>query len=286
MTDRRETPSNGRVAHVSLRGRSEADRFVEGERRRVTAPVTAIRRGPDAGTPRERELVFGEGFLVLDEEGDYAFGMAERDGYVGYVLLGTLGRSAAEPTHRAAVRSYAKARPELKSGEEVMQVSPGALVRVSATHPGGWTEIDDWTGPEGAAFFVPSVHLAPLGKTETDPVAVAERFLGTPYLWGGNSHLGIDCSGLVQVACLACGIPCPGDSDQQEAHLGTRLPEDESLRRGDLVFWPGHVAWVADAARLLHANAHSMSVAYEEIEPALARIDRQGDGPVTSRRRL
>jgi cell wall-associated NlpC family hydrolase len=144
------------------------------------------------------------------------------------------------------------------------------------------------TGTEGCFAAtplgcVPLVHLAPLEVPEADPVVVSERFLGTPYLWGGNSAAGIDCSGLVQAACLACGIACPGDSDMQAA-LG--VAAEGPPRRGDLLFWKGHVALVRDAETLIHANAHHMAVTVEGIEAATARIAAQGHGPVTAHRRL
>ncbi len=129
------------------------------------------------------------------------------------------------------------------------------------------------------------MHLRALGEWCQDPVAVAEMFLGTPYLWGGNSRDGIDCSGLVQAALLACGRDCPGDSDQQ-AGIGTELAEGDALRRGDLVFWKGHVAMVVDGDRLIHANGHSMSVAHEGIAACIERIAAAGGGPVTARRRV
>src|SRR5262249_46984896 len=135
---------------------------------------------------------------------------------------------------------------------------------------------------------VPAPHLAPVATMETDFVAVAERFLGTPYLWGGKSSLGIDCSGLLQLALTACGISCPRDSDMQERALGNALAlphAREELRRGDLVFWKGHVAIVRDDATFVHANAHHMAVAFEGIAPAIARI-RAIAGEVTGVRRL
>lgn len=142
----------------------------------------------------------------------------------------------------------------------------------------GWARCD--------AGHVPASHLN-LGETvQPDPVEVAERLLGMPYLWGGNGAGGIDCSGLVQGSCRACGIACPGDSDMQAAELGEALPETAELCRGDLVFWKGHVAWVSGPDRILHANAHTMSVAHESLSGAIARIAAAGEGPVTGRRRL
>lgn len=272
MTDRRLTPFNGRVAHVSLRGQVEAPRFVEGEPMRVTALVADLLSRP---TMRERQLLFGEEFLVLDREGAFAFGQSGRDGYVGWVLAAALGDPVA-PTHWvAAPASHAYPAASIKT-REVGLLSLGARLRV----------VD-----EDGAFFVtdmgwhvPRPHVRPLGQWHADPVAVAEALLHTPYLWGGNSRSGIDCSGLVQMSCLACGRPCPADSDLQRV-LGRPVAEEEPFRRGDLLFWQGHVAWVADEGRMIHANAHSMSVAYEGLAEGLARIAAAGT-PLLQRRRL
>jgi cell wall-associated NlpC family hydrolase len=130
---------------------------------------------------------------------------------------------------------------------------------------------------------VPRAHLAPVAG---DFVAQAERFLGAPYLWGGRSARGIDCSALVQLALLAAGREAPRDSDMQAALLGTELPARAALRRGDLVFWKGHVGIMRDRDTLIHANAHHMAVAAEPFGPAAARIAAAGGGPVTGRRRL
>jgi len=181
------------------------------------------------------------------------------------------------PTHRVTARATHLYRAADFKTRELAALSLGACLTV--------------TGEEGRFAvtplgYVPAVHLSPLKEAADDPVGVAELFLGTPYLWGGNTSYGIDCSGLVQMACLACGIACPGDSDMQEAELGHALPEDAALRRGDLLFWKTHVAWVADRDTILHANAHSMAVSYEPLEAAVQRIEALGDGPVTSRKRL
>ncbi|QQA42961.1 NlpC/P60 family protein [Pelagovum pacificum] len=277
--DRRDTASNGRVAHVSLEGQVEAESFIEGTVRRVTSPVTAILDEP--GGRKERELVFGQPFRVLEDRDGTAFGFSEPDGYVGYIAAETLA-DLPEPTHRIDVRATrALSAPDIKVQGPATGLGLGALVSVTGDS-GRWSEI---TLGQGTAFL-PTAHLAPLGELATDPVSVAERLLGTPYAWGGNSADGIDCSGLVQIGCRLTGIDCPGDSDQQEERLGRALLADDPLRRGDLLFWKGHVAWVADPDTILHANAYAMAVAFEPLKDAIERIETQGDGPVTSRRRL
>ena len=283
MTDRRRLHSNGRVADAALVGRVEADRFVEGEDRQVIAPVTTLWAEPCGR--REREVLFGQGFRLLEERDGFAFGYALRDGHAGYVEAEALAAPRHPVTHVVAARmTQALTAPDFKTGAERFLLSLGARVTVEGPErpEGRWSRI---ATPEGA-LFVPSVHLRAVDRPEEDPVAVAERLIGAPYVWGGNSALGIDCSGLVQAGCLACGMACPGDSDLQEAELGTPVPEEAPLRRGDLLFWKGHVGWVADPDTLLHANAHHMAVAYEPLHTAIDRIAEQGDGPVTARKRL
>jgi hypothetical protein len=288
--DARLLAANARVAHVSLRGRVAAAHYTEGERRRVCRPVTALR---DDARPRarQRELVLHEVFVVLEEREGWAFGFAARDGYVGHVRIDDLGPDLWRTTHVVSARqSYLVGEPVLKTGDEITAISFGTRLSVLATHEDGrWGEVallrppDAMDGHKRAdTMFVPMAHLRPADAPERDPVAVAERFLGTPYLWGGNSGFGIDCSGLIQAALMSCGIDCPGDSDLQQA-LGQEAEGEPE--RGDLLFWKGHVAMAVDAERLIHANAHHMAVAYEGIEAAKRRIAR-GEGPVTAVRRL
>ncbi|GGD23274.1 C40 family peptidase [Sinisalibacter lacisalsi] len=291
MTDRRLTPANGRVAHVSLRGEVAAERYTEGERRRVCRPVAAIRddRRPRA---RLRELILHEVFVVLEERDGWAFGFAARDGYVGHVRADDLGPELWQTTHVVTARqSYLVEEPVLKTDAEISAISFGTRLSVMTTHEDGrWGEVAVLRAPgeeEGhkrtSTMYVPMAHLAPVNARDADPVTVAERFLGTPYLWGGNSGFGIDCSGLVQAALMACGVDCPGDSDMQAA-LGDEA--EGAPERGDLLFWKGHVAIVVGADRLIHANAHHMAVAHEGIEAARRRIEAQGEGAVIAHRRI
>lgn len=275
MNDPRLTPANARVADTGLRGSVDAPRFSDGAAGRVGASVTDLCRTP--GGARDRQLLLGAQITVYDDHEGWSFVQAKADGYVGYVRSTDLVAPHAT-THRVSARAtHVYTRPDFKSPDR-MTLSLGAEVLVS----GQATERFAQT-PLG---FVPSCHLAPLATFDPDPVAVAEKLLGTPYLWGGNSAFGIDCSGLVQIALHACGQACPGDSDLQAAVLGEAMPSDTAPRRGDLMFWKGHVAWVAAADRLLHANVHAMAVALEPLEQALDRIAVQGDGPVTRHVRL
>ena len=273
MTDRRRHFANERVADAALRGAVAAASFVAPEPRRVAVFASFIHAGP--GGRRDRQLLFGDRFDVIEDRAGWSFGRAAKDGYVGYVAAADLG-PAAEPTHVVRLRhTYLYPAPDFKL-PPLARLPFGGRIRVDEV-AGDWARTADGHLRAG--------HLRPIGRPVDDPVAVAETFLGTPYLWAGNTGDGIDCSGLVQVACLACGIACPGDSDEQVA-LGEALPADAPLRRGDLLFWKGHVAWVAQPDRILHANAHAMAVTYEELDAALARIAAQGDGPVIARRRL
>lgn len=276
MSDRRVLASNGRVAAAELRGQVAAERFVEGEIRCVSRTLATI-WADQAATRRERQLVFGEGFRVLEVAGGMAFGVAVRDGYVGYLAASDL-RDAVTPTHRVCVpATHLYPAPDIKA-IEARGLSFGSAVRIV-----GQAGDFDVTDEE---LFIWRAHLRPEADRMPDPAAVAELFLGVPYLWGGNSAWGIDCSGLVQASCLACGIACPGDADQQMAAVGTPLAQDAPLARGDLIFWAGHVAIAVDDGRLIHANAHHMAVAHEPAAEAAGRIAQAGSGPVLARKRL
>ena len=241
----------------------------------VTEPVADILDMP--GGRRERQLLFGQQVQVLERDDQYAQIVSDTDGYAGFVALSDLGQPQ-QATHRVvALATHAYAEPSIKA-RDLCSLPFGALLTVTGTD-GRFSQTVD-----GA--FIPSMHLARARAQFNDPVAVAELFLGTPYLWGGNSRLGLDCSGLVQTALHACGVPCPGDSDDQEAQLGEALPEGVPLARGDLLFWKGHVSMMIDGDTMIHSTAHYMSTVYEPVADAIRRIDAQGEGLVTSIKRL
>lgn len=270
--DRRFLAATPQVAHISLKGKVEAKSFTQGEVRHVALPLVDLMREPDGA--RERQLWLGEAFTVIDTHDGHAFGFAQKDGYCGWLPL--LSLTQANPTHWVATPAthlYPDARVQAR---EIASLPMGAQLEV--------------IGQKGAFArtplgFVPANHLRPIGESLSDPVAIAESLLGTPYLWGGNSRAGIDCSGLVQLALFSCGISSAGDADLQEA-LGLEIAPSEPLARGDLLFWKGHVAMIVDGTRLIHANGHTMSVAYEGIAAAIDRIQANDGQPVRARRRL
>ncbi len=273
MTDRRLTPANGRVAATHLRGQVEADTYVDGIPATVAQPVVNLCAAP--GGARDRQLLLGAAVNVFERRDGWAFVQAKRDGYVGYVPE-TVLTSPLTPTHRVATRATHTYESESFKSPDLMHLSFGAEIAVTDERH------KFFETPQG---FIPKKHLRPLSQPFSDPATVAQLFFGTPYLWGGNSSLGIDCSGLVQAAYATCGHACPGDSDMQMAGLGRPL-EDDAPIRGDLIFWKGHVAMMVDEATLIHANAHHMAVAYEGLQEATLRIKAQGEGDVLARRRV
>jgi cell wall-associated NlpC family hydrolase len=274
--DARITPIRDGVAGQSLEGLIRAEVYLEPTALTCTRPAAGIHRAPDAASEQMDQLLFGEIFEVIEEEGVFLWGQARRDGYVGFVEAAALSRVDAEPTHRvAALRTYAFAGPSIKTRASG-PYSLGALVAVEGEE-GKLSKV-------AGAGWMATAHLSPIGEFETDVAAVAERFLGAPYLWGGRESLGLDCSGLVQQALFACGHACPRDADQQEA-LGRPIDAAE-FGRGDLVFWKGHVAIGLGGGRIVHANGHHMMVAAEPLEIAVARIEAAGSGRPTTFRGL
>jgi len=275
--DPRVTPARPDLAAEHLRGTVKAERYVAGQAREVRDPSAPLRAAPAPDARLFTEALKGERFTVYDQDDEgWCWGQLASDGYVGWIAANALAKIGPAPTHRvSALRTLVFTQMDIK--EPALESLPmGAAVAVTRS------EGRLAATPSG---FIPLAHLMPLAEHEKDFVAVTERFLGTPYLWGGKTSLGIDCSGLVQIALNACGVPCPRDSDMQEAQVGATLRSASDLRRGDLIFWKGHVAIARDAKTMIHANAFHMAVAIEPFDEGIVRI-RAGGGDVTSIKRL
>jgi cell wall-associated NlpC family hydrolase len=275
VTDPRRLLLREGAAARALEGVVAAERYLDPAPMTVRAAATQLRGAADLLSEQQDQLLFGEGFDVLATEGGWAFGQARRDGYVGWAPVHDLRPGAPDPTHWvSALGTIALAAPQIRAPAR-LPLTMNALVRV-----------ETWEGEfalaEGAGW-IPAVHLAPLGLFDADPAAVAERWLGTPYLWGGRGCGGIDCSGLVQQALFACGRGCPRDSDQQ-ALLGTGIPPDR-LGRNDLVCWPGHVGIMIDPDRIVHASGVQMAVVIEPLAEAIS-TRREVVGLPSAHRRL
>ena len=274
MNLRRDIFGHAGVAHTSLRHTFAAERYSDGALMQVGAPVADLTLSRDADR-LDRQVIYGHPVCLLDP----ADGLArdETSGYVGYIDPGSLAAWVA-PTHRVTARTTLLfSRPDIKTPGPV-PLSCGSLLAVDEPE-GGFARTQD-------GLYAIASHICPLDETVSDLAETALKLLGTPYLWGGNAAFGIDCSGLVQLAAQAAGLECPGDSDQQMAALGTQLVLNAPVKRGDLYFWPGHVAMAADEVTLVHANAHTMAVSQEPLDAALSRIDAQGNGPLLARKRV
>ena len=248
---------------------------------RLRAPVAALRPQPAADRGIDTEIIFGETLRVFREEEGWAYGQATRDGYVGWLSAEPLEPVREPPTHRvAALRTFVYAGPSIKLPDP-MAIPQGALVTVARQEK-------DFAVLDGGGHVF-AAHLRPVGETAADFVAVAEGYLGVPYLWGGRTSLGLDCSGLLQTALREAGVPAPRDSDMLRRFFPVELPvtpDFSGLRRGDAVFWNGHCGVMRDPRTLLHANGHHMAVASEPLVEAAARIAEKSFGAVTSIGRL
>jgi len=277
MLDPRLNPYRKDIAAAHLRGQVQVAHFLEGTTYEVVEPLADLRRDPAHEAALDTQALKGERVTVyeMSEEG-WAWGQLESDGYVGYLSANALGPAGPATTHRVCVpRTFGFPAANIKL-PPMIALPMGASIAISRT--------TDTFAIDGYGWHYPLGHVAPIGAKHDDFVAIAEMFADVPYLWGGKSSLGIDCSGLVQLALNTAGQPCPRDTYMQESAVGSAIALAD-LRRGDLVFWKGHVAIACDAETLIHANAHHMMVVSEPAAEAIARISAAGS-EVTSVRRL
>jgi cell wall-associated NlpC family hydrolase len=280
MDDPRLTPARPDLAAKYLEGKIKAARFVTGEVFEIVEAIVPLREGPTADSMLATQALKGERVTIYDRDSEgWAWGQLNNDGYVGWLPDRALARPSATPTHKiTAIRTFAFPGPSIK------------LPPVDTLLMGTTFSLRREEGPfaiTSDGLYLPRIHIGLIDRYDDDFVAIALRFAGTPYLWGGKSSLGIDCSGLVQLALNATGTGCPRDSDMQQDGLGRTLDSTDSkkLQRGDLIFWKGHVAIVCDAHTIVHANAHHMATTIENTGDAVARIKAAGS-EITAIKRL
>ncbi|WP_240330827.1 C40 family peptidase [Sphingorhabdus sp. Alg239-R122] len=279
--DKRTTHIRGDLADIKLAGKLFAPHYVVPQPRSCVIATATMHELPMGDARAVSQLVHGEIFAVLDISGEWAWGFGTHDDYLGYVRLSALGEET-EASHVVDARAaLIFAKPDIKSA--LLQRLPmGARLECTAM------ESED-ANPDflkTGKGYVHARHVSELGSTKESIIDIARKFMGAPYVWGGRSGDGLDCSGLVQMVLGMMGMDAPRDSDQQMAALGSDVPEGEALQAGDIIFFPGHVGIMTSSDNMIHANAHWMQVAEEPLADVIARFPVDVGHPVLARKRL
>lgn len=270
--DLRITPFRRGIAAAHLKGVVEAQTYNEGKTVQIVVPELAIRSEPMITSGMESQALKGQIATCYGEENGFSLIQMQDDEYVGWVITQGISEKFTSTTHKiTALKTY------IYSDESIKSLPLAALTQgtsITIAHVGEkFSRLFD-----GSYVFTP--HIAPISAHATDWVQSALLYLNCPYLWGGKTSSGLDCSALVQLALATQGIKAPRDSDQQEAALGQEVAIQSGhmpkVQKGDLLFWKGHVAICLDENTILHANAHHMSVQKEPLLEALKRIDASG----------
>ena len=268
------TPANETVACSTLKGKIKHANFVEAKNYQVNVPFVDLLDSPDG--KRNRQLIYGSKVKYFNAANGWAFIQNTYDNYVGYVPESTIA-SETQKTHIVtAPLAHVFMEPNIKSKN--IEILPLAA-RVSG-------EVIENGFLETELGWISVSQLKRKTELSKDPVEVSKLLQNAPYLWGGNTTLGIDCSGLIQISLLLCGIDCPGDSDQQMNTLGQNIDIGSPRKKGDILFWKGHVAWVVNERQILHANAYHMATVIEEANEAIERIKKQDNNSVIAHKRL
>ncbi|MEH6630537.1 MAG: NlpC/P60 family protein [Halopseudomonas aestusnigri] len=269
MLDPRLHPIRDDLTAEYLREKVTCNKYSQGQAAQVIVGKSSLRRSPEDGSPLDSELLFGEKLTVYDERNGWAWVQNAKDSYVGYIHSADISKEIRPTTHRIqALRTYVFPKPDMKCPPiDLLSIESAiSIVQIEGNYSqiqgGGW---------------VYSAHIMSQDIAATDHVSIARRFLGTPYLWGGKTSVGIDCSGLIQVSLSACGITAQRDASMQEKTLGIPV-NSEQTTEGDLIYWSGHVAIALDNKMAIHATANSMDVMIEPIAHITERVEMETGG--------
>ncbi len=259
------------IANIALKEDVMAENYVAGEQYQTASGIAPLFKMPDHSTPLASQLLYGEYFNVFEIKNGWAWGQSLKDNYVGYCPINNLTPDLHSITHHvSALSTHIYPEPDLKSHPmDLVHLMSGVSV-IDEKQTNGFIPLAD-----GNWIF--ATHIAK--DFGNDPVSEALKYLYTPYLWGGRSNAGIDCSGLIQLAFASVGISVPRDSDMQEEQFGDPLDDDQELMHGDIAFFPGHVGFMLDDMHLLHANAHHMRVSIDPLREVIDIVSFQTDKP-------